>query len=151
MIAREARLDRKRVLRALLLVRDGMARQVPPIFTGTVEVDETYLGSWRNKRRPQRAIGTKRGRGTSKQPVFGILCRGGQVWAELVPDVQARTILPYVDRHVLPGSVVWTDSMTSFSGKYTGLATRGYIHRVINHKKQFSDRKGGHINRLEGF
>lgn len=31
----------------------------------------------------------KRGRGTLQQPVFGILCRDGQVWAELVRDVEA--------------------------------------------------------------
>ena len=150
-IAREARLERKRVLRALLLLRERLARQIPPVFSCIVEIDETYLGSWRNKRRPERAIGTKRGRGTSKQPIFGILCRGGLVWAELVPNIRARTVLPFVDQRVAPGSVVWTDSMTSFSGKYTGLATRGYIHRIINHKKQFSDSHGGHINGLEGF
>jgi transposase len=150
-IAREARLDRKRVLRGLLVLRARMAAEVPAPFTGTVEVDETYLGSWRNKRRPERARGTKRGRGTSKQPVFGILCRGGKVWAELVPDVTAATLLPYVDERVAPGSVVWTDTMASFSGKYTGLATRGYVHRMINHQQRFSDRRGGHINGMEGF
>jgi hypothetical protein len=41
-------------------------------------VDETYLGGqWKNKRRSVRDQGSKRGRGTKKQPVFGILCRNG--------------------------------------------------------------------------
>ena len=92
-IAEEAGFSRTRILRALLLIRQAMAQEVPPVFRGIVEVDETYLGgTWKNKRSAQ----TKRGRGTTKTPVFGILCRGGQVWAQVVPDVEARTLLPLI-------------------------------------------------------
>lgn len=70
-----------------------MAHDIPPVFEGTVEIGETYLrGSWRNKRKTVRAKGAKRGRGTTKQAVFGILCRNGPVWAEVVPDVEASTV-----------------------------------------------------------
>lgn len=94
-IAREARLGRSQVLRALMLVRQAMASDIPPVFEGTVEIDETYLGgAWKNKRKSDRGKGAKRGRGTSKQAVFGILCRGGQVWADVVPNVETNTLLP---------------------------------------------------------
>lgn len=147
-IAQEARLERKRVLRALLLVRQAMARDVPPVFSGVVEVDETYLGgAWRNKRLGERAQGTKRGRGTTKQAVFGILCRGGQVWAEVVPNVGAKTLLPLLRQRVAAGSVVCSDTFTS----YTGIAAGGYVHRLVDHSQAFSDRQGSHINGLEGF
>ncbi|OGX41340.1 MAG: hypothetical protein A3C53_00645 [Omnitrophica WOR_2 bacterium RIFCSPHIGHO2_02_FULL_68_15] len=87
-------------------------------------MDETYIGgAWKNKRKSQRARGTKRGRGTRKTPVFGILCRGGQVWAQVVPDVKARTLLPLLRRRVRPGSVVCSDTWTS----YTGVAAKGGI------------------------
>ena len=43
-IAEETKLRRERVLRALLLVREAMAWDIPPVFSGTVEIDETYLG-----------------------------------------------------------------------------------------------------------
>ena len=80
-IAREARLGRCQVLRALMLVRQAMVSDIPPVFEGTVEIDETYLGgAWRNKRKLDRSKGIKQGRGTSKQAIFGILCRSGQVW-----------------------------------------------------------------------
>jgi len=147
-IAQEAQLHRQRVLRALLLVRQAMARDVPPLFSSLVEVDETYVGgSWRNKRRGERALGTKRGRGTTKQAVFGILCRGGQVWAEVVPNVEAKTLLPLLRQRVTAGSVVCSDTFTS----YTGVAASGYIHRLVDHSQTFSDRQGGHVNGLEGF
>jgi hypothetical protein len=42
-IAQETSLKRKRVLRALLIVRRVMANDIPPVFSGTVEIDETYL------------------------------------------------------------------------------------------------------------
>ena len=70
-------------------------------FSGVVEVDETYLGgSWRNRRLAKRVQGTKRGRGTTKQAVFGILCRGGLVWAQVVPNVEAKTLLPLLHQRV---------------------------------------------------
>lgn len=147
-IAQETGLRRERVLRALLLVRQAMTRDVPPVFSGIVEVDETYLGGkWRNKRQVERAQGTKRGRGTTKQAVFGILCRGGQVWAEVVPNVEARTLLPLLNQRVAAGSVVCSDTFSS----YTGVAARGYIHRLVDHGQAFSDQKGGHVNGMEGF
>jgi hypothetical protein len=87
-IVEQTGLDKKRVLRALTKVRMVLAKDVPEIFSGTVEVDETYLGGvWRNKRKVVRDTGTRRGRGTSKQPIFGILCRNGLVWAETVSSV----------------------------------------------------------------
>ena len=148
-IAREAGLGRERVLRALMLVRQAMLQDIPPVFEGIVEIDETYLGgSWKNKRKSIRAQETKRGRGTSKQAVFGILCRNGQVWAEVVPNVEAKTLLPLLRKRVAAGSIVCSDTFKS----YTGVAARGYVHRLVKHDQQeFSDGQGNHINGLEGF
>jgi len=148
-ISRETRLHPQRILRALTGLRQRMAAEVPPVFRGTVEVDETYLGgAWKNLRGPQRWQRTHCGRGTSKTPVFGILCRGGLVWAQIVPDVQAQTLLPLLRRRVTPGSIVCSDTWKS----YTGVAAKGYVHRLVAHGcGQYSDRRGGHINGLEGF
>jgi transposase len=148
-VAQEAHLGRGRVLRALTLVRRAMAHDIPPVFEGTVEIDETYLGgSWRNKRKSVRAQGAKRGRGTSKQAVFGILCRNGQVWAEVVPNVEANTLLPLLRKRVASGAVVCSDTFRS----YTGIAAKGYVHRLVRHDQQdYSDGRGNHINGLEGF
>jgi len=148
-IAKEAGLGRERVLRALTLVREFFAQDIPPIFEGVVEIDETYLGGkFRNKRKGDREKGTKRGRGTSKQAVFGILCRNGQVWAKIVPDVEADTLMPLLKKRVVKGAVVCSDTFRS----YTGIATKGYVHRSVKHEQQeYSDGQGNHINGLEGF
>jgi transposase-like protein len=148
-IAEETDLERKRVLRALTLARQAIARDIPGVFGGTVEIDETYLGGkWKNKRKDVRATRSKRGRGTTKQAVFSILCRNGQVWAEIVSDVAAETLLPLLRRRVMAGPTVCSDTFTS----YTGVASGGYIHRLVRQEQQeYSDGQGNHINGLEGF
>jgi transposase-like protein len=141
--------ERRRVLRALTIIRTSLTKYIPEIFSGTVEVDETYLGGqWKNKRRSVRDQGSKRGRGTTKQPVFGILCRNGTVWAEVVEDVGAETLQSLISKKVTAGSIICSDTWKA----YTGIASRGYVHRLVNHgEKQYSNGKGNHINGLEGF
>jgi len=110
-IADRTVIESKRVLRALTWIRRALIRDVPDVFSGTVEVDETYVGGrWKNKRRSIRDNGTKRGRGTKKQPVFGILCRNGQVWAEIVDTVEAAPLQPLISSKVKKGSIVCSDS-----------------------------------------
>ena len=127
----------------------AMQQDIPEIFSGIVEVDETYLdGQWKNKRFRERKTGSKRGRGTMKTPVFGILCRGGKVWAQIVPDVEAKTLLPLIRKRVEPGSVICSDTWKS----YTGVAANGYVHRLVKHQEgEYVNGQGNHINGLEGF
>src|SRR3972149_2521552 len=72
---------------------------------------------------------------------------GGGVGAEVVPNVEAKTLLPLLRQRVQPGSIVCSDTFTS----YTGVAAGGYVHRLVDHSQTFSDRKGSHVNGLEGF
>ena len=116
-------IERGRVLHTLTIIRHVLIKDIPDIFSGTVEVDETCLGGqWRNKRKVIRNQGTKRGRGTKKQPVFGILCCDGTVWAEVVDDVEAATLQPLISQKVSPGSIVCSDTWKA----YTGIASEGY-------------------------
>ncbi len=146
-ISEETGLNRLRVIRALMYVRMAMKTDIPEQFSGIVEVDETYMGGqWKNKKRWTRGRGTKRGRGTSKQPVFGIYARNGIVWAELVDDSRAKTLQPLITKHVRSGSTVYSDTWKG----YTGIATKGYVHRLVDHSKEYVS-KGVRINGLEGF
>jgi transposase len=126
-----------------------MTKDVPLIFSGTGEVDETYIGGqWKNKRKTIRDKGTQRGRGIKKQPVFGILCRDGTVWAEVVDDVEAGTLQSLISQKVSTGSIICSDTWKADNG----IAARGFVYRLVNNgKKQYSDGKGIHINGLEGF
>ena len=95
---------------------------IPHLFAATVERDETYLGrQWKNKRHHLKAGATKPGRGTSQRPVFGILCPGRKVWAQVVPDVEAKTLFPWICRRLEIGSSVCSDPGTGD----TGIAAKG--------------------------
>ena len=154
-IAERLRLGKNQVYQALRKIRQVIIKDVPGIFEGIVEVDETYLGGQKkNKRKSQlkkdkEVYGkeSKRGFGTTKQPVFGILCRSGKVFAELVDDTEAKDLIPIITKKVKLGTRICSDTWRA----YTGLATRGYVHRTVEHQKKEYARGKNHINGLEGF
>jgi len=144
------------VEKAVMLIRRLMTKDVPGVFSGTVEVDETYLGGQKkNKRKSQlkkemETGESKRGLGTTKQPVFGILTRQGKVFAKLVDDTEAVSILPIIAKKVKLGSRICSDTWRA----YTGLAAKGYVHRTVEHReKEYvqTTNRNNHINGLEGF
>lgn len=68
------------------------------MFGGEIEVDESYFGG-------------KRRRGAAgKIPVFGLLKRGGKVYARVIPDAKGRTLLLIIERKVVPDSIVYSDN-----------------------------------------
>ena len=107
-------------------------------FAGEIEVDESYFGGRRKG---------KRGRGAAgKVPVFGLLKRGGKVYAVVITDAKATTLLPILKERIVPDSIVYSDSLPS----YNALAVAGFRHLRINHSKLFADGKN-HINGIENF
>ena len=89
----------------------------------------------------------KKGFGTTKQPVFGILCRSGKVWATVVDDIEAKDLIPIIEKRVKKGTKICSDTWRA----YTGLATRGYLHRTVEDGEKEYARGKNHINGLEGF
>jgi len=106
-------------------------------FNRKVEMDETYYGS--------RSEG-KRGRGTDKTPVVGMVQRKGQVRAFVASDVKADTLRGLIKEHVLPKSTVFTDDFRS----YNGLSARGYTHHRINHSERVYVAGEVHTNTADG-
>lgn len=113
-------------------------------FTGVVEVDESFFG-------PTRLRGhnapRKRGRGTLKQPVFGVFERGGRVYTELIPDAKAHTLRKVIRGKVALDAVLVSDGWRG----YNGLVDVGYDrHLRINKSRHFAE-NGVHINGIQSF
>jgi transposase-like protein len=113
---------------------------------GEVEVDETYIGGLsRNmhvSKRQKKIFGTG---GRDKVPVLGILKRGGRVRTSVIPNVQRETLHAQVLGNVVPGSKVFTDAWTSYSG-----LDAEYVHNVIDHAKAYAV-ENVHTNGLENY
>ena len=108
------------------------------IFGGEIEVDESYFGC-RQK--------GKRGRGaTGKNPVFGLLKRGGKVYTRVIPDADGKTLAPIIERKVTPDSIVYSDSWRG----YNALDVSSFKHFRINHSELFAEGRN-HINGIENF
>ena len=103
------------------------------------ECDESYFGGARKG---------KRGRGAAgKVCVFGILKRGGRVYALPIADASSKTLLTALKTRVKADSVVYTDSLAS----YNILDVSGFKHRRVNHGKTFVSTRSNHINGIENF
>jgi len=65
-----------------------------------------------------------------------------------VDNVEKKDLQPKIEKQVKKGSIVCSDTWRG----YTGIAQKGYVHRLVNHSQnEYSDGKGNHINGLEGF
>ena len=67
------------------------------LFGGEIEVDESYFGGRRKGKRGRGAVG--------KVPVFGLLKRGGRVYTKIIPDASSNTLMPIIERKVVPDSI----------------------------------------------
>lgn len=143
-IQRELDVSYPTALRMCKLIR-ACLKEEKERFKGVVEVDETYMG---NKRKWH----NKRGRGTSKQAVFGIVEKGGGVIAEVVPNTKRETVIPILEDAVEPTVEVQTDEYSV----YKVLPKMGYRHDTVKHKerqyvKYRADGTTCHLQAIEGF
>ena len=115
-------------------------------LSGEIELDESYFGGPRKKRHAEDR--RKRGRGAeNKVPVFGVLKRDGRVYTQVIKNASKQELMPIVRQLIRKQSTIYTDKWKS----YDGLVFDGYKHKRINHSKQYSNRRGTHVNGIENF
>ncbi|MCY7350172.1 MAG: IS1595 family transposase [Cytophagaceae bacterium] len=120
----------------------GCKKNPVPVLSGILEADECYVVAGhkgqplrvrKSGRKPRRRrLKGKRGRGTSadeKNPVFGMVERGGSVCLRVLPNVKQKTIRPVIDGCAASGSLINTDEYNI----YNKLVDWGYAHKVVNH------------------
>jgi transposase-like protein len=124
-------------------------------LTGTVEVDETYVGGKvrRSNRKqpppndpmtPNPRMQT--GRGADKAPVLALVERDGQVRSFHIANVTAETIGGAIRRHVSREAHLRTDSYPS----YKKVGKEYASHEVVDHSREYV-RGDAHTNTAENF
>jgi hypothetical protein len=69
------------------------------------------------------------------------------VFAEVVPDRTAETLLEVIGRHVSRGSINHTDLWRGYTNLSSSL---GLLHKTVNHSLHFVSEEGVHTNTIEG-
>lgn len=137
-VERETGVTYKTAWRMCNLIRSSLAEGLNP-FTGTVEVDETYVGG----RRPG-----KHGRGAKgKTIVLGMAQRKGRLQTQVIANIRARAVIPVIRQHVKPGSTIYTDELNT----YNRLKKFGYEHDRVLHSAKVYVEGDVHTNAIEGF
>lgn len=121
-------------------LRRAMVRPGRDRLSGTVEVDETYIGA--------EAVG-KRGRGAGGKVLVIVAVevkdsRIGRIRLRQIPDASARSLGGAVKQAVEPGSVVWTDGWAG----YQRLSKAGYVHKVVREKSEVGGNLLPRVNRV---
>ena len=114
-------------------------------LANVVEVDETFIGGKeKNKRLSKRARNTKMAH-EQKQVVLGMRERGGKTLALPVEGTDRLTLWNAIQRHVAPGSTLYTDDHIS----YKGIERKRFTHSSVNHSDEEYVRGLIHTNGIE--
>jgi len=111
-----------------------------------VESDETFIGGLsKNMHKAERAKKITGTGGVNKTCVFGMIERGGDVIAMVVPDRSRTTLQNIILGNVEKGCQLFTDALSS----YAGLDHR-YRHEIIDHAFEYVNGEI-HTNSIENF
>ena len=151
-LSRELEVNKNTAWRIAMQIRKAMRESGHrDLFTGIVEMDETYVGGKprkRNQRDDDNNTPNKRGRGTKKIPVIGAVERGGRVSAKVTDKehMKGKHMRSFVRKRVdtTKGQLI-TDEYKGYIGMSSVLP-----HAVIKHKESYAN-GDIHTNTIEGF
>ena len=123
-------------------IREAMTDAEPDPLTGTVEVDETYVGG---KRR-----GMGRGYVGNKAMVVGAVQRGGEIRMKTERRDDRDTLHGFITNHISADVTnIYTDEYPSYQGLDNDPGDSG-LHQTVNHSAKEYVRGDVHTNSIEG-
>ena len=146
-LARDLDMNQRSAWYMMQRIRAEMARKKPSLLQGIIEADETYVGGKPRKGNKRAdSVPSKRGRGTKKKPIIGVIQRGGQVIARLAKDLTSKGILKFIKDTVnVSDSTLVTDEFQAYNAVNPIMK-----HAVIKHRERYVD-GDTHTNTIEGF
>jgi transposase-like protein len=115
------------------------------LLSGTVQVDETYVGG-----KPRKGSGnTNYGRGTKKSPVMVLVEKDGRARTKCVERVTGKELKGAIKKHCEPTSKIVTDEFPSYRGLDKDFSGG---HSVVHHSSEnYVNEEGEHTNTAESF
>ena len=130
----------------LMRLRDRMSDEDSELLQGIIEADETYIGgSTRTKKKKWNK--SKRGRGTNKAPVVGMVERGGKVIAEYLKKLGDGNVSKFLLKHIKSkDTILMTDEFRVYK------PMEKHVERKVIKHREFEYVNGDiHTNTIEGF
>jgi len=142
-LEREINVNYKTAWRILTLIRKQLG-QGGQKLRGNVEMDEGYFGGkgYAGKNNELLSIVMSK-----KSSVVAAVQRGGDIKAEVTPNVTARTIGGFLDKNIEPNG---TRLLTDQSNRYDSVAKQYNRHSVDHGRKEYV-RGDVHVNNVESF
>ena len=120
-------------------IRHAMTETDTEQLTGTVEVDETFVGG--------KVRGKGRGYRGNKATVVGVVQRKGQIRLQAARGTDRETLHAIIHKHVDPTSpAIYTDEWPA----YRGIGDHDTVHETVNHSIEEWSRGDVHANTVEG-
>ena len=140
-LAKEIGVQQRTAWFMLHRIREACGKEIK-MLSGTVEMDETYIGGLeRNKHESKKS---HIGRGSvGKTPVIGMRERGGRTKAMPVATVDMASPFRAIHENIKPGTMIHTDEHTGYQ------IDEVYGHRRVNHSAKEFSRKGVSTNSIE--
>jgi len=106
------------------------------MLKNVVEIDETFIGGKNKNRHKNKKAPRCQGRNwKDKIPMLGLLERGGNLIAQIVPNTQQNNLEPIIISQVKKGSDVYTDEWYRHSRNLP----KSFNHQIVNHSaKQYA-------------
>lgn len=144
-LGRDLHVNKDTAWRIAMKIREAMTqREQRELLTGIVECDETYIGG-----KPRPGSGpNKRGRGTKKTPVVGMVERNGKIKAEVIKNrkLDSKSLKALVRRNVdTENATLITDEFKGCIGIQLTMP-----HKVIDHSVWYVS-GDVHTNTVESF
>lgn len=148
-LARALGITQKSAWFMLMRCREAMKSGTFMKLSGSVEVDETWVGGkGYNMSAARKAKAGITGAGRiqgNKAIVMGMVQRGGALVAKVVDSTRRKDLIPEIEQTIDSGSTVYSDALMSYS-----TLRLKYDHKFVDHQKKFVD-GDIHTNTMENF